>query len=305
MFRSTVPLCEPTEILDGMREKNVFDERHSFYRVPWLRWSYGLILLLPLAGCDRDSYLKPFGYDRASLLKRYTPQDDESLAIHYVDLLSQDRFEEVEAGLDPTMKNGETRETLASMAELFPSRPISRKTVDANVVHGRDSSITSISLEYEFAPRGWLLAQVVIQTRDGVKVISGFHVVPISAPIEVMNEFTFADKGFSQYAGLCLSILVSIFSLYSLVLCIRTPIGKKKWAWLVLIAVGGFRLTLNRTTGQWFFTPLAVQVPPVMMFCSPYGPWMVQIAAPVGAIAFLLSRRRKPRIALAPVQATC
>src|ERR1700688_2573508 len=44
----------------------------------WIRLCGLLLLVLSLGSCDRNSYLRPFGYDRASLLKRYTPQDDES-----------------------------------------------------------------------------------------------------------------------------------------------------------------------------------------------------------------------------------
>ena len=268
----------------------------------WILLCGLLLLVLSLASCDRDISLKPFGYDRASLLKRYTPQDDESLAINCIDLLLQGRYEEIEKRLDPSMKNSETRDTLSSMADLFPSKPISIKPVDASVVRSRDSSITSITLEYEFA-RGWLLAQLVIQTRDGIKTISGFHITPIAESVEVMNEFTFADKGISQYAGLILAIFVSIFALYEFVLCIRTKMGKEKWLWAILILIGAGRLTLNWTTGQWFFTPLAVQAPPVMMFGTPYGPWMVHITAPLGAIAFLLRRKNlAAKVASSPIQ---
>jgi hypothetical protein len=268
----------------------------------WIRLCGLLLLVLSLGSCDRNSYLRPFGYDRASLLKRYTPQDDESLAIDCVDLLQQGRYEEIEKRLDPSMKNSKTRESLAEMASFFPSKPISTKTVDASVVRSRDSSITSITLQYEFA-RGWLLAQLVIQTRDGLKTIGGFHVTPIAESVEVMNEFTFADKGISQYAGLVLAIFVSIFALYEFVLCIRTKMGREKWFWAILILIGAGRLTLNWTTGQWFFTPLAVQAPPVMMFCTPYGPWMVHITVPLGAIAFLLRRKSlAAKVTSSPIQ---
>lgn len=268
----------------------------------WILLSSLLLWVLSLGGCDRDSYLRPFGYDRASLIKRNTPQDDESLAIGCVNLLLQGRYEEIESHLAPSMKNTEIRDTLSRMASLFPSKPISIKTVDASIVRSRDSSSTSITLEYEFA-RGWLLAQFVIQTRDGVKTINGFHVTPISESVEVMNEFTLANKGLSQYVGLCLAILVLSFDLYAFVLCIRAKMGRKKWGWLILISIGAFRLTLNWTTGQWFLTPLAIQGPPVMMYCSLYGPWMVHIVVPLGAIAFLLRRRTlEAKVAASPIQ---
>jgi hypothetical protein len=121
----------------------------------------------------REPLFTPARSSRARLLLI----SELSLAIDSVDLLQQGRYEEIEKRLDPSMKNSKTRESLAEMASFFPSKPISTKTVDASVVRSRDSSITSITLQYEFA-RGWLLAQLVIQTRDGLETIGGFHVTP-------------------------------------------------------------------------------------------------------------------------------
>ncbi len=275
------------------------------FGVRWTGLCCLLLLIVSLSGCTRDTYLKLFGYDRASLLKKFTPQDDESLAIQYVDLLRQRRFDQIEERLDPSIKNAETRDALNGMWGIIPAgEPSSVKTVDSRVVYGKDGSTTSITLEYEFAPRAtptsgstelvprsWFLAQVVVETRGGVKTISGFHVMPIPKSFEEANEFSLLDKGISQYAGLCLAVGVSVFTLYVFVLCIRTKTGRQKWLWLVPILIGVFRVTVNWTSGQWSFTPLAIQAPPVITLCSPYGPCMIQITIPLGAIVFLLLRR--------------
>ena len=208
----------------------------------WMRCCCLLLLVLPLGGCNRDNYFKLFGYDRATLLKKYTPQDDEALAIRYVDLLRQSQFGQIEGRLDPSIKNAETRDTLTGMSYTIPTgEPTSIKTVDSRVVYSKDGSISSITLEYEFAPQAmptsgstelisgsWLIAQVVIQTKEGVKTIAGLHVSPSSRSFEEINEFTLTDKGISQYAALCLAIGAAAFSLYAFVLCIRTRMGKRK-----------------------------------------------------------------------------
>jgi hypothetical protein len=254
-------------------------------------WLCLVLLCLALVGCDRDTCLKPFGYDRASILRALTPRDDEALALHSVELLLRGQFDEIENSLDPSIRNRDTHETLAVMASMFPNNPISVKTVDVSVARSRNSSTTNITLEYQFV-QSWLLAQVAIQTKDGLKTITGFHVNPISEPVEVANQFTLNDKGVSQYAGLFVAICASGLTLYAFVLCVRTNIGKRKWVWLVVIWFGVCRLTVNWTTGQWFLSPLTVQVPPVMAASSFYGPWMLQIVAPLGAITFLRLRRR-------------
>jgi hypothetical protein len=284
----------------------------------WMRWCIILLLILFQVGCDRDSYLKLAGSDRASLMKRNTPQDDEALAIGSIELLRQKRFEQVEERLDPSIRNADLRSRLVAMAGMFPTRePSSIKTVDAS--HSKGSSITSITLEYEFSPavttvdgkaelspRSWFLGQVFIQKKGDVKTVAGLLVRPISESVEVYNEFTILDKGISQYTGLLLAILVSVFGLYVFVLCARTKMGKKKWIWLMLMIPGVCRLTVNWTTGQWSLTPLSVQVKLLPLIanvtCTAYGPWMLQITVPLGAIAFLLWRKNRVFAAVIPSQ---
>ena len=283
-----------------------------------MRWCVMLLLILFQVGCDRDSYFKLAGYDRASLMRKMTPQDDESLAINSVELLRKKQFEEVGQRLDPSVKNADLQSKLAAMAEMFPPRePASIKTVDAS--HSKGSSTTSITLEYEFSPalttvdgkaelspRSWFLAQVFIQKKGDGKRVAGLFVRPISESVELYNEFTILDKGVSQYAGLLLAILVSVFGLYVFVLCARTETGKKRWIWLMLMVPSVCRLTVNWTTGHWSFTPLSVQVklPPLSanVTCTAYGPWMLQITAPLGAIAFLLWRKNRVFAAVIPSQ---
>lgn len=265
-------------------------QRHHLFERGWISCCCAVLLCLPVVGCSRDSLLKHLGYDRASLLKKNMPQDDEALALHSVDLLFRDRYDEIESSLDPSIRNGDTHEHLVEMSHLFPSKPISVRAVEARIIRSRDSRTTSITVEYEFA-RSWLLAQVVIRTRDGLKTITGFTVNPTAEPIEVMNEFTLDDKGLSQYAGLFLALWVATLTLYAFVLCLRMKIGKKKWIWLVAILLGVCQLTVNWTTGEWFFTPLALSTPPVRASCTAYGPWMLHILSPLGAIAFLRLRK--------------
>jgi hypothetical protein len=268
-----------------------------------------VFLLLPLAGCNRENYFKLYGYDRDDLLYKTMPREDEAFAQHAVDLLRQGRFDQVEDQLDPSIRNTQIRDTLTRMHDVFPSaQPASIKTVEAGSVRGRNGSTTHITLEYEFGPqimptsgrtelvpRSWRLAQVVIQRSDGAKTVRGLAVTPTSKSYEEMNEFTLADKGISQYAGLSLALGVAGITLYALVLCIRSKIGKKRWIWLIPMLFGLLRVTVNWTSGQWTFTPLAFQIPPVNVAVEAYGPWQIITYAPVAAITFLFYCRRLPK----------
>ena len=112
------------------------------------------LLLLPFVGCNRESYFKLYGLSRNDLLYGTMPREDEAFALHSVDLLRQGRFDQVEAQLDPSIRNAQIRDSLTRMHDVFPSaQPVSIKTVEAGSVRGRNGFTTHISLEYEYAPQ--------------------------------------------------------------------------------------------------------------------------------------------------------
>jgi hypothetical protein len=274
----------------------------SSSRVHSALWCAALLFVLPLTGCERDSLTKPIGYDRAKMLRMTVSQEDEKFAHDYVENIRQRRFALVETDLDPGVDNKSEAETnLERMSAIFPSRePVSVKLAAGNVIHHRDSSTTSdLGFEYEFSPSSestqgpaeWVLAEVVIETIGSKRSVKRVTFTPALEPLEEINAFTLEAKGFSQYAVLLLATLAVVFSAYAFVQCIRTKPLKRKWAWLILISIGVCSLTVNWTTGQCSFTALAFHVIPSSAFCTAYGPWIVGVSFPIGAVAFLLRRR--------------
>jgi hypothetical protein len=105
------------------------------------------------------------GCDQAALMKSFTPTADESIARNCVDLLRQEKFDQIERQLDPTLVDSNLRNTLAEMAALFPhGDPESVKVVGLNVSQRQEYSATTIQLEYEF-PGKWLLVSVTTQKK--------------------------------------------------------------------------------------------------------------------------------------------
>lgn len=239
----------------------------------------GGLLLGVLSGCDQ-----------ATVMRKMTPQEDEAITRRYVDDLRQNRFDQIEEALSPGLKDANMHGTLASMAAMFPAQePVSTKVVGFRSFLGNDRG-AEITLEYEF-PQKWLLAEVVTQKSGGVTTIVGFHITPIADSLENLNRFTLAGKSTSQYAILSLAVLAPLFSLFVLVVCIKTTMGKKKWLWLIFILLGIGKLVVNWTTGQVFLTPLAIQVPAAGANAQLYGPWLVYVSMPLGAIMFLTMRK--------------
>jgi hypothetical protein len=249
--------------------------RTTMSRYRYLLIGFGALLLVVLSGCNQ-----------ATLMRKMTPKEDEAVARRYVDELRQNKFDQIEQDMAPELKNSNMRPTLVRMAAMFPAQePTSTKVVGFRAFVG-NTRRAEITLEYEF-PEKWLLAGVVTQKIRGVTTIAGFHVTPIEDSLENLNRFTLAGKGVSQYAIVTLSVLSLLLSIYVLVLCSKTNIGKRKWLWVIFILFGIGKLGVNWTTGQIFFTLLAIQIPAGGANAQLYGPWLVYASLPLGAIIFL------------------
>src|SRR5262245_10756751 len=80
------------------------------------------------------------GCNQADLMKKMTPQEDEAFARKYVDLLRQGRFDQLEQDMDPSIKGPTIRDTLVTMAAIFPAgEPASVKVVGVRTFVGDDS----------------------------------------------------------------------------------------------------------------------------------------------------------------------
>ena len=106
------------------------------------------------------------GCDQASLMKRITPSGGEAAARNYVDLLRQQKFDQIERNMDPGVNEPDIRNTLATMAATFPAQePTSVKVVGAHVMKRGESSVADITLEYGFSDGEWLLARRAAELR--------------------------------------------------------------------------------------------------------------------------------------------
>ncbi len=230
------------------------------------------------------------GCDEAALMKKWTPPEAEADARNYVELLRQGKFERIEHDLDASVTDSNIQDTFAKMAAIFPTGdPESVKVVGAHTFHGQGNSITDITLEYEL-PGKWVLATVGTQSKGNVSTITGFHVNPMADSLENLNKFSLRGKGASQYVILTCAVCALLFSLYALVLCLRTKTVKTKWLWVLFILVGLVRLAVNWTTGEFTFTLFAFQIPCVAAIHPLYGPWTMALYLPLGAVLFLHHR---------------
>lgn len=233
------------------------------------------------------------GCSQASLMKTFASPEDEQAAKHYVDLLQAGKVDQIENDMDSSLKasTSNIHQTLLDMAGYMPALPpLSSKLVGSNIFSGGGTRRTSLTFEYQYPDR-WLLVNVVIQKQDDVSTLIGFHIKRLQDSLETINRFGLADKSALQYAVLLGALAASLFSLYALILCIRTKMRGRKWLWIIFILLGVCSVSVNWTTGDWDFHLVYVQLLSGGASAPLYGAWVISVSLPLGAIWFVLQRK--------------
>lgn len=246
-----------------------------------LRIIGGLLFVLMLAGCDGQA-----------LFEGFIPQQDAAFAKNHLALLQERNFDAVEAEIDPSIKNEQLRANLEHVASFFPSEnPLDIDTVGVQTVSSSDRTQVSLTFQYVY-PNKWLLANVVLRKSAEATVVAGIHVRPLSDSLQNINRFTLEGKGAVHYAIFLLAIAVPLFIVAVLFLCIKTPIPKRKWLWVIFILLGIAQVTLNWTDGSLNVTPISFQILGAGFWMgSLFAPLMLSVSIPLGALVFLFKRK--------------
>jgi hypothetical protein len=136
---------------------------------------------------------------------------------------------------------------------------------------------------------------MIFHTQDDITVVTSFSDYAESESLEEANRFTFTGKEPVQYVILAAAIGSLALMIYAFVLCIRTPMEKRKWLWIILVFVGVAKVGVDWTTGETFFRLLYIFIPAATAGKDLYGPWSISVSIPLGALLFLIYRERLRR----------
>jgi hypothetical protein len=242
-----------------------------------LKFLAGLACCVFLTGCD-DSFF----------MKRIVPPSDEAIARNFVEMLRHGEIEEIQRALNADVRQPDDREKLVQISGMFPAeKPQSSKVVGVHLYHNKDYSTSEITLEYELRDR-WLLVRVLTKKVGEEASLLGINATQTADSLESVNRFRlFAGKSATQYLILAAALLSVLFTFYVFVLCARSGPLKMKWLWLAIILFGIGKLGVNWVTGEWGFTPIAIQIPCATAVRPFYGPWTISGSFPLGALLFL------------------
>ena len=243
----------------------------------------GVSALILLCGCGPG--------DPASVMRRFTPPEDEAIATNYIAQLRAGKFDLIQKDIDPSLKDTFTSDLWGKMAAVIPKQdPLSVKVIGARSFRDSDRYEINLGFEYQF-PTNWIVINVATRKKGGATTIIGFHVYRCSDSLENINKFTLKNKGPAQYGMLALAVAVPIFISCALVICLCTKMTGKKWLWVILILIGAGKISVNWTTGAMGFSLIFIQLFGASAVAQPYTAWIVSVSVPVGAIVFLLKRR--------------
>ena len=240
-----------------------------------------VLLLHGMTGCGR-------------LIGRIAP-DSIRESKTYFEELRQRQIDQILQSFDSSADKDRLRVDLGKVIALVPQQePESVETLGATVECKASGLCTKlIILEYKY-PDHWIMFQVTTSNRSGHDAITDLTVTPESVPLESMSQFTLRAKGWLNYTILLMALLSVGFATYALVLCIRTPIQRWKWLWLIVTILGLGKLGIEWSSGELWYKIFHLSILPAGWGFDSESPFMYA-SIPAGAILFLLMRSRLRR----------
>ncbi len=236
-------------------------------------------------GCDFKEHLK-------KQLEKFVPKEADKFAHAYIDILLKGDIEQAEELLDPQVVTLKTRSRIQEVVNLLDKGElISIEIVGVNVLRNKNKVRNSLTYQLHFKD-AWLLATFIVDDISGNLQIFRFQINTIPKSLEEINAFTFSGKSFRHYIILLLAACIPVFIVYTIVLCVRTKM-KRKWLWIIFMLFGVGKYSFNWTSGQMGFQPISFLIPGAAAFKGgPYAPWIISISVPIGALFFILKRRK-------------
>ncbi|MFV1998254.1 MAG: hypothetical protein ACC641_09625, partial [Acidiferrobacterales bacterium] len=225
------------------------------------------------------------------LTDKVIPKQESEFAQDYLLVLRDKDFDYVKKYIDPGDGNSITDAKLRQISEYFPGGELlSTKIIGLQVSLFDSKWQGKFSFEFQFTD-GWALANIILRRSGDVLSVVGFNVIRTEASQKDINKFTLTGKSALQYFVLLLAVVAPLFILITTYFCIRTPIPKWKWLWVLFILVGFGSISINWTTGQFGFQPLSLKLLSASAVAAgSFAPWIISTSIPLGAILFWFKR---------------
>ena len=234
--------------------------------------------------------------DEKAMFQKMVPKDEDALARHFIELIRTGDYDAAQQMLTPSLRGDQASQWLQKLHGLFDhGNPLEIETIGCNVSNdllpSQQTRRTDLSYQIHFKD-SWVAGDVVLGQKSDAVYVLGTHFRPITDSLENINRFTLSGKSPIHFAVLALCVLIPSFMLYALVVCIRSPI-RRKWLWIIFIIFGLMKFRFDWTSGRSDVQPVSIVLFGTGAFSSGFcGPWVLDWSLPVGALVFLVRRRK-------------
>ncbi|CAM3112066.1 hypothetical protein [Rariglobus hedericola] len=244
-----------------------------------------LVVAAFLTGCSPEKMIEKFADDAK-----------EHIALDYIQRVVSGDLVALTTELDPAVPSTNALAALEQLRANIPKEtPTVTNLVGYNVSYS-SSEGTQNNLIYQLGYDGkkWLLVYVTwSELPGGKRQIVTLKAQSLQQSLQEANRFSFRHAGALHFLFLGAATLVSLFILTTLVVCIKTKLPRRKWMWILFILVGVVPFSINWTTGEVGFNLLSILFFGASgMAASPYSPWIISFAIPIGAILFWFRRAK-------------
>jgi hypothetical protein len=236
------------------------------------------------------------GCDQKALLQKFVPKDDDAVARRFLDAIRAGDYTAADQMLVLSLRNAKSESGLRELNHVLAhGEPVSIEIIGCNVFTNASSQgtthTTNLSYQIHF-PDSWVAGNIAVGHQGGATSIVDSHFQQIPASLEVLNRFTFAGKSVVHYLVFALCIAIPLLILVALIVCIRSRI-RHKWLWIIFILVAFVQFRFDWTSGHFDVQPVSFALFGASFFrLGPYASWVLGFAIPIGAITFLIFRRR-------------
>ncbi|WP_052713228.1 hypothetical protein [Pseudoalteromonas rubra] len=222
----------------------------------------------------------------------FVPKEEMEFAKGYLSEVRERNYEYVFSHIDPELSSQVSEEKLDEIAAYFPSGQLLSTVLIGSQVHTYNEVWQgNFTFEYQFES-GWAVANAALQRKADKMTVIGFNVYRTKASQKELNKFELTGKSALHYLVLLAACIVPVFIIVSVFYCIKTPIHKRKWLWVLFVLGGIGTMSINWSTGALGFKIAEYQLLGAGVVASgEYAPWILSVGFPLGAMVFWFKRK--------------
>ncbi|HCM42402.1 MAG TPA: hypothetical protein DIS66_03700 [Candidatus Omnitrophica bacterium] len=233
----------------------------------------GLFCVMVLAGCSEDARIQ-----------KAIPKEADTLARDFMTAVEAKNSDAALQLIEPQVRK-EASEKIKNIIQLFESAKAQQiKPVGIRAQKKGEERLIQVSYQLYYPDKAIISTLVILETPTARSIVS-VRVDPVNQPLEKLYAFKLFGKSFFHYIVLLLWIAVPLFIAYTLWQCVISTV-KWKWIWAVAIILAFFPIYLDWTSGRAFIRLFSVMIFGVSFVKQKYGPLVLSVGVPVGAIVF-------------------